>query len=115
MRTTALVLGIVGGVFGIIAGLIAMAVGGVGVAAEADGGGMVTVLGLVAVMLAVAGIVGGALAHRSPRACALLELIAGVGGFIAVSAFWLLSGPLFIVGAIMAFASRKRKAQTVVA
>jgi hypothetical protein len=41
MRTAALVLGIVGGVFVIIGGMVAIMIGGVAMAFEADGAGTV--------------------------------------------------------------------------
>lgn len=108
MRTTALVLGIIGGVFGIFAALFALAVGGISSAANVKGGGQVVALGYAAFFVSIAAIVGGALAPRKPRAAALLLLLTGIGGFICVSAFWLLSGPLLLVGALLAFLSRER-------
>ena len=41
MRTASLVLGIIGGVFGIIAGLLAITIGGVGAAFEASDAGTI--------------------------------------------------------------------------
>lgn len=105
MRTTALVLGIVAGVFGIIAGLLAMTVGGIGSAVGSEGSGTVVGLGMAAIFLSVLAIVGGALAGRHPGLTAIIELVAGIGGFIAISFFWILSGPLLIVGALLAFLS----------
>jgi hypothetical protein len=64
------------------------------------------VLGFIALGLAIVGIVGGALAQAKPRVAALLMLIAGIGGFIAVSAFWIVSGLLLIIGAVLAFLGR---------
>src|SRR5436189_61710 len=99
MRTASLVLGIIGGVFGIIAGLLAMMFGGAGAAFEAQGAGTVIWLGFAAVFIGVVGIVGGALAPRHPRASAILQLVSGLVGFIAVSLFWIFSGILLIIGA----------------
>jgi hypothetical protein len=107
MRVAALILGIVGGVLGIVAGIFAMTVGGIGAAFEAEGAGMVTVLGLAAILLAVVGIVGGGVALRYPRASALLQLVAGLGGFVAVSAFWIPAGVCLLVGALLAFLGRR--------
>lgn len=108
MRTTALVLGIIGGVFGILAGLFALTVGGAAAGLEAKGGGEVAGLGFVAVLLGVMGVVGGAVANNHPRAAAALQLIAGIGGFIAVSLFWVLAGILLILGGIFGFAGREK-------
>ena len=110
-QTGALVLGIVGGVFGIIAALVAMFFGGLGAAVGADGGETVIGLGFVAVFLAVAGIVGGALARGKSGASFWLLLISGVGGFVAISAAWLLSGPFLLLGALLAWLGRREAAQ----
>ena len=101
-QTAALVLGIIGGVFGIIAAVIAMAVGGIGAAVGAEGGDMVIGLGFAAVFIATAGIVGGALAKSRPKVAFWLMLATGLGGFIAISGAWLISGPLLLVGAFLA-------------
>ncbi len=53
MRTASLVLGIIGGVFGIIAGFLAMLFGGVGLAVEGEGAGTVVGLGFAAVFIGV--------------------------------------------------------------
>ena len=100
--TAALVLGIIGGVFGIVAALLAMAVGGIGSAVGAEGGDTVIGLGFAAVFIGTAAIVGGALARSRPKVAFWLLLATGIGGFIAVSAAWLISGPLLLVGAFLA-------------
>ena len=110
MRTTALVLGIIGGVLGLLAGLLVIAVGGTAVAFEAEGGGEVTGYGFATFALAVIGIVGGALAKGSPGWASALLAVAGIGGFLSAGLFWLLSGPLLLIGALLAFFGRKRPA-----
>ncbi|MHB9052875.1 MAG: DUF4064 domain-containing protein [Thermoleophilia bacterium] len=109
MRTTAMVLGIIGGVFGILFSLLAMVIGGAGAALNAEGGGTVTGLGFVAFFLAVAAIVGGALANKSPRASWIILLATGILGFIAISAFWILPGVLLIAAGIFELFARKDK------
>ncbi|HZJ02971.1 MAG TPA: hypothetical protein VFE20_04690 [Thermoleophilia bacterium] len=61
MRTAVMVLGIVAGAIGIIAALLAMVLGGVATAFEADDGGLVAWLGFFAFFLAVAAIRRGCL------------------------------------------------------
>jgi hypothetical protein len=107
MRIAALILGIVGGVFGIIAGIFAMTVGGIGAAFQAEGAGTITGLGFAAILLGVLGVAGGGLALRYPRAGTLLQLIAGLGGFIAVSAFWIPAGVCLLAGTLLAFLGRR--------
>jgi hypothetical protein len=115
VRTAALILGIIGGVLGIIAGIAAMMIGGIGVAFEAEDAGMIGGLGFFAIVFGVTGIVGGALANRSPKLAASLELAAGVLGFIAVSMFWIPAGLCLIVGALLAFLGRKQSSPEVAA
>lgn len=109
MRTAALILGIIGGVLGIIAGIAAMMIGGIGVAFEAEGAGMIGGLGFFAIIFGIVGIVGGALANRSPKLSAILELAAGLLGFIAISMFWIPAGLCLIAGALLAFLGRKHQ------
>ena len=99
--TAAQVLGIIGGIIGIIAAFIAMFFGGLGAAFGADGGETVIGLGFAAVFIGVAGIVGGALAKSKPKAAFWLLLLTGIGGFVAISAAWLISGPLLLIGAFL--------------
>jgi Protein of unknown function (DUF4064) len=114
MRTSAMVLGIIGGVLGLVAALLAITIGGIGQAlnaagAEASGAGTVTGLGLMAFFVAVAAIVGGALAKSSPTASWILLLATGIIGFICISVFWILSGILLLVAAVLEFLARKPK------
>jgi hypothetical protein len=109
MRSTAKVLGILGGVFGVIFGLVAMFVGGV---TFFVGGGLVAVLGFFAILFAIAGIVGGTLAENYRGASSALLLVAGVCGFICISAFWILPGILLIVGGILEITGRTTAAPT---
>lgn len=111
MKTAAMVLGIVGGVIGIIAALAVMLIGGVGSALAAEGAGEVTGLGLYAFFVAVAAIVGGALAHKATFDSWFILLATGIIGFIVISLFWILSGILLIVGGVLELiASRRERA-----
>ena len=49
----------------------------------------------------------GALATRYPKASAVIRLNSGFLGFIAISLFWIFSGILLLVGALLAFLGRK--------
>lgn len=112
MRTASLVLGIIGGVFGIIAGFLAMLLGGVGLAVEGEGAGLVVGLGFGAIFVGVVGIVGGAMAPSYPKIAAGLQLFACVAGFIAISLFWIFSGILLLIGAGLAFFGRRARPVT---
>jgi hypothetical protein len=108
MKTTVLVLAIIAGVLGLIAGLLEITVGGGADALSDEEDATVTVLGFVTFALAVVGIVGGAIVGSHPRRAAILTLVAGIGGFITAGLFWILSGPLFLVASLLAFLGRRR-------
>jgi hypothetical protein len=110
MRIGALVLGIVGGIFGIVAALLALSIGGIGSAVGAQGAG--TVLGLAwwAFGFCLLGFVGAGIAMAKPGLSALLLLIASVGFLISVSWFALITAPLFLIASLLAFAGRGRTA-----
>lgn len=113
MRTGALLLGIIGGLGGFLGGVFVLLVGGIG---EAFGAGETETLigqGWAAILLAIIGIIGGSLARARPTAAGILMLISGIGGFIAISAGYILGGPLLIVGGIMALVARKPKVRRV--
>ncbi len=76
MRIAALVLGVVGAVFGLIAAVLALGIGGVGSAFNAQRAGTVVNLGLGAIGFAVLGLIGGSVAIAKPRAAAALLSIA---------------------------------------
>lgn len=56
-RTAEFVLGLIGGIFGIICAFVALLIGGMGAAFEADGANTVIGLGWGAVALSILGIV----------------------------------------------------------
>jgi len=110
MKTTVLVLAIVAGMLGLIAGLLEIAVGGAADALSEEEGATTTVLAFNHVRaLAVVGIVGGAIVGGHPGWAAILTLVAGIGGFITAGLFWILSGPLLLVAALCAFLARRQQ------
>lgn len=111
MRVGALVLGIIGGIIGLFAAVFALGVGGIGSAFETEGASTVVGLGWSALLLSILGIIGGALALAKPRFAALLMLVAGIGGFISVSLFYIIAGPLLLVGSLLAFLGRSPRGQ----
>lgn len=113
MRTASLVLGIIGGVFGIIAALLTLLLGGLGSAFDAAGAGSIVGRSFFAVFVGVIAIVGGALAIRYPKVSAILQLITGVMGLLLIGLFWLFSVILLLVGALLAFLGRKMPPVTV--
>src|SRR5690625_7087095 len=72
MRTASFVLGLVGGILGILAAILAMFIGGVGSAFEASDSGSIIGLGFSALLASVLGIVGAALVKGKPKVGSLL-------------------------------------------
>jgi hypothetical protein len=107
LRSAVSALGIIGGMFGAIFALVAVFVGGAGAAfgAERDGG-LITLLGFVAVFLAIGGMVGGILAKSNRTASIVLLLVSGVLGFVCIGAWWILPGILLIVAGVLEMADR---------
>jgi hypothetical protein len=110
MRITALILGIIGGLAGLVAALLAVTVGGIGSAVGAQDAGMVGGLGIFALVLAIVGLAGAGLALSKPRLSAGLLLASGLLGFLAVSLFWLFAGLLLIPASAFAFFGRAKGA-----
>lgn len=98
MRTAALVLAILGGVFGILFGLFAIAVGGFASAFDEGSGNSVVGLGVSAIAAAVFGIVCGGLnfAEKRPRLAAGGMIAAAIWHLISISFFGAL-GFLFLL------------------
>ena len=90
-----MVAGLFGGMIGLAATIFAMA------------GGLVVVWGgSIAVSASLVGIVGAALAVRKPDVAAALMLMAAIAGFIGISHFFFVAGPLFLIGGLLAFLGR---------
>ncbi|MDA1657918.1 DUF4064 domain-containing protein [Bacillus cereus group sp. TH150LC] len=100
-RTTEFVLGLIGGIFGIICAFIALMIGGMGAAFEADGANTIIGLGWGAVGLSTLGIVGSVMVKSKAKVGGIMMTVAAVGGFICISAVYLLPGILLLIGGLM--------------
>ena len=109
MKTAAMILGIIGGIAGLGGAIFVTCAGGIGAAFGAEEGSSIVGLGLAALGLSLVGLVGGALALAKPKAAGIMMLVAGIGGFIAISAGYIVGGPLLIVGGILALLAKKGK------
>lgn len=108
-RTAEFVLGLIGGIFGILCAFIALFIGGLGSALEADGANTVIGLGWGAVALSVLGIVGSVMVRSKAKVGGIMMTVAAIGGFICISAIYLLPGVLLLIGGLMGI-FRKDKA-----
>ncbi|WP_128656437.1 DUF4064 domain-containing protein [Paenibacillus sp. 598K] len=102
-------MGLVGGIFGIIAAIVAMMIGGVDAALSDSGTSQITGLGISALLFSILGIIGSAFSKSKPKLAGTLMLISGVAGFISISMFYILSGVLLIVAGCMGLFSKKKK------
>ncbi|MBO1628231.1 DUF4064 domain-containing protein [Bacillus arachidis] len=108
-RTTEFVLGLIGGIFGIICAFIALLIGGMGAAFEADGADKVIGLGWGAVALSILGIVGSVVVKKNAKVGGIMMTVAAIGGFICISLIYILPGVLLLIGGLMGI-FRKDKA-----
>ena len=111
MRTGAIVLGIVAGLAGLVSAVLALIVGGVGAAVEAEGASQVIGLGWSALGFSLLGLFGAAMSIAKPRLAALVMAVAGIAVAISISLFAVIATPLFLVGALLAFLGRRPKVQ----
>jgi hypothetical protein len=113
MRTGGLVLGIIGGVAGLISAVIALVVGGIGGAFEAEGSGMVVYLGWSALFFSLLGLVGAALSLAKPVVAAVLMAVAAIAIGISISLFAVIATPLLLIAALLAFLGRNTRQEEI--
>lgn len=101
-RTTEFVLGLIGGIFGILSGIVALLIGGIGGAVGASGATSVVGLAMVAMLLSILGIVGSAIVKGNAKLGGIFMTVSAIGGTICISAFYILPGILLIVAGLMA-------------
>jgi hypothetical protein len=108
MRVTTLVMGILGGVFGIILGLAAMAAGGMSNAFESGSGNGAVGLGISALLASAFGIVCASIyfSGRRPGLMTLGLLVATVWLVISISAFAIPGALFFLLATLFAFIGR---------
>ncbi|PEI98387.1 DUF4064 domain-containing protein [Bacillus toyonensis] len=100
-RTAEFVLGLIGGIFGIICAFVALLIGGMGAAFEADGANTIIGLGWGAVGLSILGIVGSVMVRGKAKVGGIMMTVAAIGGFICISLIYLLPGVLLLIGGLM--------------
>ncbi len=111
MRVVALVLGILGAVFGFFGALLAEGVGGLGSAFGVANAHLIMGLGFLAFAAAIVGLIGAILAMSAPRAAWIMLLIASVLVVIAISAFATPAALLFLVAMVFAILEDRRRRQ----
>lgn len=105
-RTTEFVLGLIGGIFGIFSGFIAMFIGGVD--AAFNGHSDIIGLGVGAIVLSIIGIVGSVVVKGKAKLGGLFMTVAAIGGVICVSMFYILPGVLLIIAGLMGLLKKNK-------
>lgn len=101
-RTTELVLGLLGGIFGFFGALFAIGIGGLGSAFGASGASDIVGLGFAAIIFSILGIIGAVLVKSKSKTAGWLMIISAFGGLISISFAYLLPFILLLIGGIMA-------------
>ena len=101
-------LGIIGGIFGILAALLVVLIGGIGEAFNATGASSLYANAAGAFVFSIVGIAGSVLKQRK-LISAVLMIVGGLGILIAISLFGVLSFILFLVGAILILMRKKEE------
>lgn len=109
IQIVALILGVIGGLAGLGGAIFALIAGGIGSALGASEFEIITGLAWAAILLSIAGIVGGTLASSKPHLAGLLMLTSAIGGSIAISIAYIFAAPLLLTGGIMAIVMAKKQ------
>ncbi|GAB6284791.1 MAG: hypothetical protein STSR0009_09910 [Methanoregula sp.] len=100
--TVEFILGLIGGIIGFFAGVAAIGIGALGSAFSAQGASSLIGLGIGAIIFSIIGIVGAAIVKSNTKNAGYLMIISAIGGLICISAFYILSFILLIIGGVMA-------------
>jgi hypothetical protein len=109
-RTAEFVLGLIGGIFGVLAAFSGVFFGAVATALEVDSGGVVSAASWVAVVLSILGIIGSAMIKNKTTLGSIFMLIAAIGGFICISVLYTLPGVLLLIAGIMGLVRKDKSA-----
>ena len=101
-------LGIIGGIFGILAAVLVVMIGGIGKAFNATGASSLYTNAAGALIFSIVGIAGGVLEKRKIIGAALM-FIGAVGVLLSISLFGVLSLILFAVGGILILMQKKEQ------
>ena len=105
-RTAELVLGIIGGIFGILASMFVIGVGGFSEAIGYKEYEFFYSRGGAGLLLGCIGIIGATIVNRNNKVAGVLMLLSAVGGLFALGYFWSISFILLLAGSLLAFKSR---------
>ncbi|HLS09872.1 DUF4064 domain-containing protein [Lentibacillus sp.] len=100
-RTTEFVLGLIGGIIGFFAAILALFVGGVDAAFSESGSSSITGLGWSAFVFSALAIVGAVVVKSKANLGGILLIVSAIGGLISISMFYLISFILIGIAGLM--------------
>ena len=106
-RTAEFTLGLIGGIIGLIASVLAMMVGGVDAAFSSSGTSVITGLAWAAFFFSILAIIGAIVVRTKDKLGGILLLVSAVGGFVCISMFYLISAILIGIAGIMGLIAKK--------
>lgn len=111
-RTAEFVLGLIGGIFGFLAAILALFIGGVDAAFSDSGSSEITGLAWAAFLFSALAIVGAVVIRSKAKVGGILLLISAVGGLISISMFYLISTILIGIAGFMGLLKKDTGEQT---
>jgi hypothetical protein len=108
MRLAGQILSIGGGLYGVLHALMVTMTGSLGVTYGLSNQAPVIAIGVILLLISLAGIVGGAITSTFRARASLLQAGAGLVGFVLTPIGWLLTGSALLLGAILTCAGRDR-------
>lgn len=109
-RTTEFVLGLIGGIFGFLGAFFALFIGGVDAVLNSSGTSEIIGLGWAAVVFSIVAIVGSVVVRSKAKVGGILLLVAGIGGLISISFYYILPAVLQIIAGLMTLIKKDKTA-----
>jgi chromate transport protein ChrA len=104
-----IILGILGGLFGIGGALLTMGLGGLSGALGYEKAGEIIWRGVGAIILSIMGMIGAGIVGNHRRASATLMLLSSIIGFLIIYPLYIPASALFLSGGILALIGRKNE------
>jgi hypothetical protein len=108
MKAASLTIGLIAGVAGIAISILFVVYGNVLLSQHQADGGYASEVGGIALLCSLGGVLGAAIALGRPRLGAVFMVAAAAGLVIVTAGFALISGPLFVVAALLALVAGSR-------
>lgn len=99
------VLAIIGGIFGILGSIFAVAMGGL-FESTINEGEILIYLGIAGLFFSFMGMIGGFL--RNKTVVGIVMIVAGIGGLVSISAGFIVACPCFMLGGIFSLLEKRK-------